>query len=300
MPELLVSPLSDKMSPYITPEQLAANANAYLAMQADLTSKEERQIEAIKGRLVDVPLTHCTSEDGAAGIQEKGIVPLADAKRKTHNTFPLDEHLGLDEYAFAYWGETDETSNLGNRLVRLTGSLLLSDRTIVTPDDITMTQINKRISPADLAKPEYTEKLKEFYFNTMVRGKDWLEIVARNVHAHAKKYPDVPYPTRTIISHQSGLEFTGLGEIKHRGTIDPSHIVGEPMPFEVSGEGPSKILWRTMMYRHGMAPNLELETLQGKARYMPFVMEGGSPSMQPAADEARAFVEGTWGRYVNE
>ena len=85
---------------------LEENARNYEALQQPTTRKEERAIGKIEEMLLDgLPLTHSTESESLNTIQNSAIKPakVLPEGKLTH-TLPLDESLGLDEYAFAKIG----------------------------------------------------------------------------------------------------------------------------------------------------------------------------------------------------
>lgn len=164
-----------------------------------------------------LPLTHSTEPESLNTIQNSAIKPakVLPEGKLTH-TLPLDESLGLDEYAFASWGDTHKHSIYGSSTLLLcTEKILLSDETIASPYDITLhIGAGTNFPYTELNKTD-TEHL-EAYLQTLVTGERWLEIAARNALRIALKGA-VP-----VISHTK----LNTGEIKHKGAIDSAHIQG--------------------------------------------------------------------------
>lgn len=196
---------------------LEENARNYEALQQSTTRKEERAIGKIEEMLLDgLPLTHSTEPENLNTIQNSAIKPakVLPESKLTH-TLPLDESLGLDEYAFASWGDTHKHSIYGSSTLLCTEKILLSDETIASPYDITLHIGTGTNFPYTELNKTDTEHL-ETYLQTLVTGERWLEITARNALEIALKGA-VP-----VISHTK----LNTGEIKHKGAIDSAHIQG--------------------------------------------------------------------------
>ena len=197
---------------------LEENARNYEALQQSTTRKEERALDRIEEMLLDgLPLTHSTEPENLNTIQNSAIKPakVLPESKLTH-TLPLDESLGLDEYAFASWGDTHKHSIYGSSTLLLcTEKILLSDETIASPYDITLHIGTGTNFPYTELNKTDTEHL-ETYLQTLVTGERWLEITARNALEIALKGA-VP-----VISHTK----LNTGEIKHKGAIDSAHIQG--------------------------------------------------------------------------
>ncbi len=115
---------------------LEENARNYEALQQPTTRKEERALGRIEEMLLDgLPLTHSTESESLNTIQNSAIKPakVLPEGKLTH-TLPLDESLGLDEYAFTSWGDMHRHSIYGSSTLLLcTEKILLSDETIASP-----------------------------------------------------------------------------------------------------------------------------------------------------------------------
>jgi len=197
---------------------LEENARNYEALQQPTTRKEERAIGKIEEMLLDgLPLTHSTEPENLNTIQNSAIKPakVLPEGKLTH-TLPLDESLGLDEYAFTSWGDMHRHSIYGSSTLLLcTEKILLSDETIASPYDITLhIGAGANFPYTELNKTD-TEYL-EAYLQTLVTGERWLEITARKALEIALRR------TVPVISHTK----LNTGEIKHKGAIDSAHIQG--------------------------------------------------------------------------
>jgi len=197
---------------------LEENARNYEALQQSTTRKEERAIGKIEEMLLDgLPLTHSTEPESLNTIQNSAIKPakVLPEGKLTH-TLPLDESLGLDEYAFTSWGDMHRHSIYGSSTLLLcTEKILLSDETIASPYDITLHIDAESNLPYDELNKMNTKHL-ETYLQTLVTGERWLEITARKALEIALK------GTVPVISHTK----LNTGEIKHKGAIDSAHIQG--------------------------------------------------------------------------
>lgn len=197
---------------------LEENARNYEALQQPTTRKEERALGRIEEMLLDgLPLTHSTESESLNTIQNSAIKPakVLPEGKLTH-TLPLDESLGLDEYAFTSWGDMHRHSIYGSSTLLLcTEKILLSDETIASPYDITLHIDAESNLPYDELNKMNTKHL-ETYLQTLVTGERWLEITARKALEIALK------GTVPVISHTK----LNTGEIKHKGAIDSAHIQG--------------------------------------------------------------------------
>ena len=198
---------------------LEENARNYEALQQPTTRKEERALGRIEEMLLDgLPLTHSTESESLNTIQNSAIKPakVLPEGKLTH-TLPLDESLGLDEYAFTSWGDMHRHSIYGSSTLLLcTEKILLSDETIASPYDITLHIDAESNLPYDELNKMNTKHL-ETYLQTLVTGERWLEITARKALRNVISNGTVP-----VVSHTK----LNTGEIKHKGAIDSAHIQG--------------------------------------------------------------------------
>ena len=198
---------------------LEENARNYEVLQRPTTRKEELALGIIKEMMLDgFPLTHKTKSESLKSIQDSAIKPANTLPEgKFTHTLPLDESLGLDEYAFTSWGDMHRHSIYGSSTLLLcTEKILLSDETIASPYDITLhIGAGANFPYTELNKTD-TEYL-EAYLQTLVTGERWLEITARKALRNVISNGTVP-----VVSHTK----LNTGEIKHKGAIDADHIQG--------------------------------------------------------------------------
>ena len=120
---------------------LEENARNYEVLQRPTTRKEELALGIIKEMMLDgLPPTHKTKSESLKSIQDSAIKPANTLPEgKFTHTLPLDESLGLDEYAFTSWGDMHRHSIYeSSTLLLCTEKILLSDETIASPYDITL------------------------------------------------------------------------------------------------------------------------------------------------------------------
>lgn len=292
--------IAPELSPIITEERLAANVLGYEVMQLDLSSREERQVHDIRNRLLAMPLVHTTSEAHIASILANGIHPYHEASKLPDTpqgaTFALDRSLGLDRYVFARWGSVD-AGTYGYHNIRLSGRLLLAN-TIVTPGDLVSLGLSSAESSA-FRNTTYSELaadtkqiLDDQYFDTMVTGERWLEIIARRVLLHTKKHPSWPYASQGVYGERMWPnEYDGLGEIKYHGTIDAAAIEGEPLvlPSDHLEARLAKADWQRQMWRHGVSVGDTLASLRSTARQYK-----RPPVWQPDMAGYESFQSASW------
>ncbi len=202
--------LPDELLRHVSPEKLEENAAQYPELQRGLSEKQQKQVEVIKGVLLKLPLIHATREPFDV---ENNILPNSDLPdQSAGNTYGLDRSLGLDKYTFFHWG-LPEKSRYGKNFLLLSSELLFSPNTIVTPRDIgTIAYVDN--TPFDELETDTQKAYQEGFFDQMVTGRKWFEIIAR----------------RVLASYEAGNKLfalthsAALGEIKHLGQVDHSLI----------------------------------------------------------------------------
>lgn len=201
--------LPKKLSDYINQESLKENAASYEEMQLRLDPEQERRVGIIRENLMQLPLIHATKEPLSLG---QDVLPYKDRPLKTRgNTYKFDASLGLDQYVFLTWGLPIEY-RYGNNYIGVSPEILTNPNTIVTPTDVGSIRMVDNTIFEDLSE-EIQKKYHDNYFKKMVRGTDWIEIIAR----------------RALLELESGKRFFtlyegSLGEIKHFGKIDSRFI----------------------------------------------------------------------------
>lgn len=210
--------MSPKLSRHVSADRLADNASRVFEMRQTLTSAEQAQVVAIKGLMLLMPLTHATQAD-ASKIMDRGLLPYKDAvaagmiAKDQGNTYEIDASLGLDEYTFMRFGHYMRGGQYGNKVVSIDPSILLEPGTIMTPSDINGTMRGALHAPYDSLSAHVKKEIDKKYFDKMVTGQDWVEILARRVMRLVSKINYELYP---LMGEHN--------EIKHFGPIPPSRI----------------------------------------------------------------------------
>lgn len=274
--------LADKLSPMITEERLAANALNYPEMRLELSSRDERQIAAIKDRLIGIPLVHASRDpDILTKARRDGLQPHASGIGDQGSTFPIDASLGLDEYTFCSWGRIDDTW-YGQNVVVIDARTMLQN-TLVTPQDITSRLYGGDIKPHRYQDLDDATKasIDEIYFSTMITGTDSLEIMARKVHQFAKRMPGYPYPIE---------RYSPISEYKVHGTIDPTAILdGFVLPDDFLEKDRMMNKWNESLLQYGVAFDTAESTLERKR---------GMLSSRPEA--AERFRQAGWNEIMEQ
>lgn len=214
--------LPEKLAQHVDDARLAENAANYPEMQVDLTYSQELAKRVIQSMLLNIPLTHETDAPINA-FQLNGLMPSRQVKERnpkaSTNSYGLDESLGLDEYAFMHWGGVECYEYWGTQTLGInTKNILFSPHTIASPLDIANDASDDIDMPYDEHSAE-SRALLEGYFDALVTGEMWLEIIARRMLEKAIKGQ---------ISDAVRIEKPkDFGEIKYFGIVAPENIVGD-------------------------------------------------------------------------
>lgn len=224
--------LPPELSKYINAEKLYQNSDNYPEMQRNLSPEQQRKIGLIKNTLLTLPLIHVTRESLPAGANIKPSNELQQDGKT--NTYGLDRSLDLDKYTFFNWG-LPQRSGYGTNIVLLSASILNDSDTIATPWDIGEIAYVDETPYEDLPQ-EKKDRYQKGYFDKMVTGKKWLEIIAR----------------RVLQSYEDGKPFYRLGgrgtlgEIKHLGQVHSDNITSQITK-------PDFPAYYKFLYEHGFA-----------------------------------------------
>lgn len=223
--------LSERLTAYMTSDRLDENAYRYPEMTWRLSSSERLGIKAVESVLLQLDLSHTTGapyEDFYNGILPNSQLP--EVVRDKGHTVPFDRSLGLDHYVFMHHGVFDDNGHYGANQVVIDAKLLLDGRTIVTPSDVCVSaDASHDFNNSD---PWIRNGVETAYFDQMVRGRDWVAIIARRVFAHLVDNDFSEYG----LSHEEMF-----GEVKYHGVVAPRYIKGYVTP----EDRPKK--WREMM-----------------------------------------------------
>lgn len=231
--------ISPELRKFVDEARLAKNFAEYPEMQIELTAEQENRVGLIRAELFTLPLIHGTKQKDVGG-DGAGIVPSSELPSGApSNTYDLDKSVGLDKYAFFSWGFVGR-SQYGANFLEVSPSVVTSQKTIVTPCDIGQF-VFADDAVYDKLPDEKKARLERNYFSKIVKGKDWVEILARRI-------------LKAVESGKSFFELSSMetmGEIKHNGTVPSDAIVGR----FTSGE--MKQYWK-FLYEHGFSfSNLE-------------------------------------------
>ena len=200
-----------ELSTHVSPARIAENFSKYPEMQQPLSPEQQRRVDLIKGTLFQIPLIHGTPHD-LDGVDLLPISELPDGHRG--HTHGLDRSLGLHKYTFFNWGLPEKTS--GRNIMLVNPAILNNPNTLVTGFDIgEIRMVND--TPYDEVDDEVKEAYQTRYFDKMVTGTQWVEIVARRVLADVEEGK----PFYSLWSKGA------LGEIKHLGKVDKSAVMGK-------------------------------------------------------------------------
>lgn len=204
--------LPPQLMGYVTAEQLEKNAQNYPEMSINLTDIQKERVEKIKKVMEDIPLIHATSSKKViSGVCN--ISPLDDLDiDHDHHSDVLDQSLGLTSCVFFHWGMAQK--GYGSTVLQFSPKLLDQNNVFVTPVDI-----GHIVMADEGAFEELTtikkHRIQEQYFNRIVTGKIWKEIIAR----------------RVLIAVESGTELFSLssnyslGEVKYFGSVSSKEII---------------------------------------------------------------------------
>lgn len=202
--------LASELERFVSADKLAANAANYPEMQSELSPDDFRKVELIKLRLLKLPLIHATKAPipDDADLLPSALLPQNHPK----TTFGTDKSLGLDNYAFFNWG-LPEKSEYGKHFLLVDPKILFASHTIVTPEDLGSIYFVDSTRFDDLPN-DRKQTIQKRYFDKVVSGKAWLEIIAR----------------RFLNDYKQGSQLSSLssrhalGEIKHLGPVSATSI----------------------------------------------------------------------------
>ena len=138
----------------------------------------------IREKLLALPLVHNTSRN----IEEiDKLSPSSDLGVEGHST-PFDASLGLNQATFFYLSPPVADSYGGNFIYIDTARILIKDRCVVTPRDVmetTTAWVNCDL-PFQQQEFDARQEIVDKYFNKMVLGTQWLDIISKKIHKHQK------------------------------------------------------------------------------------------------------------------
>ncbi len=207
------SALPEEITPYVTAEKLAENLQHYPEMAVEFNEQDRERIGRIKDVLMQIPLIHASSHaEVASGVYD--ILPF-DQLPEGHrgHSHELDRSLGLTKYVFLHQGLAEK--GIGRTIIQVSPQLLNGDNVVVTPYDIGMLTFVDEGTYTDLDE-EHQDRVQKNYFDLMVIGRDWQEIVARRILANG-------IAGNSFFTLKTSET---LGEIKHLGPVSSDHIIG--------------------------------------------------------------------------
>jgi len=167
-------PIPEELAPYISLEKLKQNRQNYPEWQRELDGKEREQVKMIMERLLRLPLVHCSRNDDLETVTSHR---QSSEQAVQANTYPLDQSLGLDNYAFLTWGIGD-WSQYGQHLYCFDSNILFEPGTIVTPSDVAFAARRKSKTPFYQLDDELKDRVQTRYFDQMLTGRDWFYVIA--------------------------------------------------------------------------------------------------------------------------
>ncbi|NCU29065.1 hypothetical protein EOM60_00440 [Candidatus Saccharibacteria bacterium] len=213
----------------ITEEQLDANAKSYFDKLYRNLSPEE--IEEARRVILEIPLTHFMNGDIQAIGDDTGALhshrSLTDNNIRTKSyfdkgddgvstlTFGADIAMGLDNYVFMCLGAPymNGRNDVNSKIILINPSLLLEEGCLVTPTDIM--EFGEEISDIEGISSDKALDQAEKYFRSVVRGADWVEILARRFAYWRKDNPGKPFEIKSCFD---------LGEIKYKKMVPSSEV----------------------------------------------------------------------------
>lgn len=215
--EALVLP--EGMAKYVDADKLDENFRNHPESQRDLSEGQLLAIQEIRSRLEQLPLVHCT-EAGSEEFEEKGILPGNQLPDGGVNTNTLDRHFGLDRFVFSTLYEI-VFDTYGDTALVIDPQLKSANNMLVTPLDLGY-MVPVGTDPKDLSE-EHCKKIDE-YFDSMMLGEDWMEIISRQALTILINEMRAPAHKRRDDMALLPL-FVNPGEWKHYGAIKPDNIV---------------------------------------------------------------------------
>lgn len=252
--ELPAISLPSKLESVIDPEKVLSNKYNYHEFNWNPDIHEQKALEYIKKMFLDIELSHATASDPKF-LQTEGIIPPSDLSDKQgwrSQTGNLDESLGLDHCTFLHWGALHPTGN-GRYIFPVEArDILLSPETIVTPYDIHSTMCTYMMNTDDIrALDEEGQRRLNEYLETIVPGKDWVDIIARRA-LRRMQYTD----DKSVYKVRSHSD---LGEIKHLGAISPTSL---HKPIDIYDKQTMYSKWLSLVENNGLAVSYITNTLE--------------------------------------
>ena len=215
----------------ITETQLDANAKSYLdKFDGDIPPEE---IEEARRVILQIPLTHFMNGDvremgGDAEtlLSHKSLIDNNIRTKgyydKEHDgvstlTFGTDMAMGLDNFVFMCLGAPypNGRKDVKSRIILIKSSLLLQEKCLVTPTDIM--EFGEELNDSRGVSSDEALNQAEEYFKSVVRGSDWVEILARRLAYWRRDNQDKPFEV------ESCFEFD---EIKYKESVPADIIIG--------------------------------------------------------------------------
>lgn len=237
--------LPSKMESVIDPEKVLSNKYNYPEFNWNPDIHEQRALAHVREMFLNIELSHATASDPKL-LQKEGIFPpssLLGRQDWRSQTARLDKSLGLDSYTFLHWGAFHPTQNGRYIFPVKTREILLSPETIVTPYDIHSTMCTYMMNTDDIrALDEEGQRRLNEYLETIVPGKDWVDIIARRA-LRRMQYTD----DKSVYKVRSHSD---LGEIKHLGAISPTSL---HKPIDIYDKQTMYSKWLSLLENNGLA-----------------------------------------------
>lgn len=243
--ELPAISLPSKMESVIDPEKVLSNKYNYPEFNWNPDIHEQKALARVREMFLNIELSHATASDPKL-LQTEGIIPPSDFTDRQDwrsQTGKLDKSLGLDHCTFLHWGALHPTGN-GRYIFPVEArDILLSPETIVTPYDIHSTMCTYMMNTDDIrALDEEGQRRLNEYLETIVPGKDWVDIIARRALRRMQHADD-----KSVYKVRSHSD---LGEIKHLGAISPTSL---HEPIDIHDQQTMYSKWLSLLENNGLA-----------------------------------------------
>lgn len=243
---------------HLSPEVLKENAANYPQMAYDI---DPMNLEKVRDALLKLPLFHATESRRFSSSRDRttpdtpisqgaaerlGLYDALTEKRKFRSPY-LNKQLNLDEYVFMSWGQpVYGRFSREAHAVMIDPSILLDEKCIVTPTSLVKTApiTNRGLINNGVSAEADVDIIREEYVSKVVTGKDWLEIMAREIAYRFESGKGEPLQAYRIPDL--------LGEIKYPGQIPRSKIMG------VMDFGRELTAWQREVYKIVSDLNLAL------------------------------------------
>lgn len=205
--------LPTELLAHVTPAKLIENAHRYPEMRWEPTERQQERLRMIHEVLKQIPLIHGTRY-GSLASESSDLLPTDELPPEHRgNSLESDRSLGLTKCVFFGWGLAEK--KYGKHVLCFSPDILDLNTTFVTPSDIGHIVLADEKPFLDF-RPDERARVQTEYFDLMVRGRDWLEIIARRVLKMVENGERFVHLYTTY----------SLGEVKHTGIVPNRYILG--------------------------------------------------------------------------